>query len=277
MKSIKFNRTLLTRALLLSLSLVLLTGCASTQTSSDGAIQARNDLTTLQQDTNLGNRARNEMAEAEQAVQLAEEPVSEPELNEHRVYLANQKIEIARAKATANYSEEQRKRLAEERNEQRLQQRTAEADRARSEANRSRSSEAELQRQLAALQAESTDRGIVLTLGDVLFASGSAELQAGADANLKRLTKFLEEHPERKVKIEGHTDSTGNPASNQELSKNRADSVRSYLTEQGIAANRLTTSGLGQDRPIADNGSSLGRQQNRRVEVIIENSPRTKS
>lgn len=278
MKNFKFNRALVTGSLLLSLSLLVLTGCTSTQTSSDAAIQTRNNLTALQQDPNLGNRARNEMSEAEQAVQLAEKPVSEPELNAHRVYLAKQKIEIARAKASANYSEEQRERLSQERDDQRLQSRTAEADRARgdadrarSEAYRSRTSEAELQRQLAALKAEPTDRGIVLTLGDVLFATGSAELRAGADANLERLAKFLNDHPERSVKIEGHTDSTGNRKSNQELSRNRADSVRTYLVGQGIAADRLSSSGRGQDRPIASNDSALGRQQNRRVEVIIEN------
>ncbi|WP_292256647.1 OmpA family protein [Marinospirillum sp.] len=252
--------------MLLVVSLVLLAGCSSTPTSSDAAIQARNSLNALQQDPNLGSRARQEMAEAEQAVKLAEEPLpeSQVELNEHRVYLANQKIKIARAKATANYAEDQRKRLSQERDDARLKARTDEVDRAKR-------SQADLQEQLAALQAEVTDRGIVLTLGDVLFASGSAQLQPNADANLQRLASFLTEYPDRRVLIEGHTDSTGNAESNQTLSKERADSVRNYLTQRGVASNRLSSSGQGQDQPIANNASSLGRQQNRRVEVIIEN------
>ena len=132
---------------------------------------------------------------------------------------------------------------------------------------------AELQSQIDTLQAEATERGIVLTLGDVLFATGSADLQGGDDDNLNRLVDFLEEHPERGVMIEGHTDSVGNAQSNQRLSERRADSVRSYLVQRGIARDRLSTSGQGQDRPVASNESDSGRQQNRRVEVIIENAP----
>ncbi|WP_404419990.1 OmpA family protein [Marinospirillum sp.] len=268
MKSFQSNHWQAISAMLLALSLLVFAGCASTPESSDAAIQARNDLTELKQNPNLGDRARNEMAEAEQAVKLAEEPLpeSEADLNEHRVYLANQKIEIARAKATASYAEDQRDRLAQERDDKRLQSRT-------NEANRAKQSEAELKKQLNALQAEKTDRGIVLTLGDVLFATGSAKLETRADANLGRLADFLKQHPERRVVIEGHTDTTGNPASNQELSKNRADSVRTYLTQQGISSNRISASGMGQDRPLVSNDSALGRQQNRRVEVIIENAP----
>ena len=107
----------------------------------------------------------------------------------------------------------------------------------------------------------------------MLFATGSADLQGGDDHNLNRLVDFLEEHPARGVMIEGHTDSVGNAQSNQRLSERRADSVRSYLVQRGIARDRLSTSGQGQDRPVASNESDSGRQQNRRVEVIIENAP----
>ena len=128
-----------------------------------------------------------------------------------------------------------------------------------------------MQRQLAELQAKPTERGIVLTLGDVLFATGSAQLQSGADSNLNRLVAFLKEYPDRQVLIEGHTDSMGNANSNQQLSQRRADSVRSYLISSGIPSNRLSASGLGQDNPVASNESAHGRQQNRRVEVVVEN------
>ena len=168
---------------------------------------------------------------------------------------------------------------------------TAEADRARADtvaansaADAARRAEAEssadaarqaadLQRQIDELQAEVTDRGLVLTLGDVLFATGSAELQGGASDRLNKLINFLNEYPERLVLIEGHTDSMGTSEYNQGLSQRRSESVKYYLTQQGIATQRLSTSGMGEDQPIASNDSAAGRLQNRRVEIIIENPP----
>lgn len=252
----------------LALSAALLVGCAGTPESPAGSADARSNLSALQSDPNLAERAREALREAEEAVQLAEQPLrpSEARLAEHRVYMAEQKVEIARAKATTRYTEDQRERLGEERDEARLAARTEEAERAR------RGSD-DLQRQIDLLQAEATERGIVLTLGDVLFATGSAQLESGGDGNLNRLVDFLNEYPERRALIEGHTDSVGNAQSNQQLSERRADSVRSYLTDRGISADRLSTSGVGENRPVATNDSASGRQQNRRVEVIIENAP----
>ena len=252
----------------LALSAALLAACAGTPEAPSGAADVRSNLNALQSDPNLAERARDAVREAEEAVRLAEEPLpaSEARLAEHRVYMAEQKVEIARAKATTRYAEDQRERLGQERDAARLAARTEEADRARS-------SSADLQRQIDILQAEATERGIVLTLGDVLFTTGSAELQSGGDDNLNRLVDFLNQHPERRVLIEGHTDSVGNAQSNQRLSERRADSVRSYLTRQGISPDRLSTSGMGEARPIATNEDASGRQQNRRVEVIIENAP----
>jgi outer membrane protein OmpA-like peptidoglycan-associated protein len=107
----------------------------------------------------------------------------------------------------------------------------------------------------------------------VLFATNSAELQSGASSRLNKLVAFLDEYPERLVLIEGHTDSAGSSEYNQGLSQRRSESVKYYLTQQGIAAQRLSTSGLGEDSPIATNDSAAGRQENRRVEIIIENPP----
>jgi len=132
---------------------------------------------------------------------------------------------------------------------------------------------AELQRQLDELHAKATDRGMVLTLGDVLFASGRADLKVGATNNLNRLVAFLNNYPDRTVVIEGYTDNIGGDDYNLGLSQRRADSVKSYLTGQGIASMRLTSTGKGLSNPIAGNDSASGRQQNRRVEVIIDNPP----
>lgn len=268
-------------AMLVLIPLVL-SACATAPESPQAATDVRSELTALQNDPELANRARVEIREAEDAVRLAEQPVPdrEAELGEHRVYVAEQKVEIARSRAIARHAQSERPRLAQERDAARLAARTQEADRAQAAAEQARSEQAssaneaerearELRRQIEALEAETTDRGIVLTLGDVLFATNSDELQAGAGRNLDQLVDFLRQYPERSVDIEGHTDSTGSSAYNRRLSLQRADSVRSYLAGRGIASNRLATVGIGEDRPVADNDTSAGRQLNRRVEVII--------
>lgn len=263
---------------------LLLSGCNTAPIVPQGASDARSELTALQNDPQLAEQAPIEIREAEAAVREAEQPLpkSDAELAEHRIYMADRKVAIARARAKTRYAEAQRARLAEERDAARLAARTQEADTARTEAQRARGAEAEttaraareaaaMQRQIEELEAEATDRGLVLTLGDVLFATGSAQLEGGADRNLAKLETFLNRHPERKVLIEGHTDSVGSAAHNRELSRQRAESVRSYLVRAGIDPQRLSVAGMGMDRPVASNDTAMGRQQNRRVEIIIEN------
>jgi len=147
----------------------------------------------------------------------------------------------------------------------------SESDAARVAAANSEQQTTELQRQIEELQARVTDRGLVLTLGDVLFETGRADLRTGTAGNLNKLVLFLNKHPDRTVAIEGYTDSVGSEGYNQALSQRRADSVRSYLVRQGIGSGRLTASGMGTSDPVAGNDSAFGRQQNRRVEVIISN------
>ncbi|MDO8907244.1 MAG: OmpA family protein [Pseudohongiella sp.] len=139
------------------------------------------------------------------------------------------------------------------------------------EASAARSETEELQRQLDDLNARMTDRGMVVTLGDVMFETGNSELRGGTTANLDNLVSFLKRFESRTVIIEGHTDSVGTESSNQALSQRRSDSVQGYLASNGIARSRISSVGLGENSPIADNESATGRQQNRRVEVIISN------
>jgi outer membrane protein OmpA-like peptidoglycan-associated protein len=127
----------------------------------------------------------------------------------------------------------------------------------------------ELQKQVELLQARPTDRGLVLTLGDTLFATGRSELKSGATANLDRVTAFMNEYPSRTATIEGFTDSMGSEEYNQDLSQRRADSVKGYLVGHGVDTARLSSAGRGENAPVGDNASAEGRQQNRRVEVII--------
>jgi outer membrane protein OmpA-like peptidoglycan-associated protein len=134
---------------------------------------------------------------------------------------------------------------------------------------------ADLQRQIEELNAKTTERGLVVTLGDVLFDTGRAELKSGAATNLAKLATFLKQYKDRSVLIEGHTDSVGNEDYNLALSQRRADSVKVWLMKQGVNSDRLVTSGKGEVSPVSGNDSASGRQLNRRVEVIIENTSAT--
>ncbi|MEM9302913.1 MAG: OmpA family protein [Pseudomonadota bacterium] len=147
--------------------------------------------------------------------------------------------------------------------------RAREADLARQEAELAGAEISSLRRQLQNLQALETDRGLMFTLGDVLFEKSQAELREESLANLQRLVGFIEGYPDRRVSIEGHTDSTGSEAFNLTLSQQRAEAVRDALVDRGIPTRRLEAVGLGEEFPIAGNDTEVGRRQNRRVEIII--------
>lgn len=283
---------------------VAIAGCATVPQSPQGSAEVRSKLTALQADSNLADKAPVEIREAAAAVVAAEQPVGKDiALGEHRIYMADHKTEIAMAKASARYAESQRTVLSQLRDQARLDARTREADTANRKATAAQreteaaqalavvaaadaanaaadaagaasdaAREAEgLQRQIDVLQAEATDRGLVVTLGSVLFATGRAELKEGGTVSLDKLVTFLGEYPDRTVVIEGHTDDVGSYETNQSLSQRRADSVRSYLMQQGVQSSRLSASGMGESQPVADNRTDDGREQNRRVEIIIEN------
>jgi outer membrane protein OmpA-like peptidoglycan-associated protein len=286
---------------------LLLTACASAPVEPDGAAALRSRLTQLQSDPQLGSRAPLAMEQANTAVTAAEKPNTDKVSSAHLEFMADRKISIARADAESQLAIDQRKGLAEQREAMRLQARTQEADAANQRANMAQANAAnanlradaaqanasdqaqqadaaraaaadaarqadELQRQIDGLQARVTDRGLVLTLGDVLFASGAANLNPNGDPHLAKLAAFLNRYMDRTVLIVGYTDSIGGQDYNLGLSQRRADSVKFYLVQQGIDSGRLSASGQGMSSPVADNSSATGRQQNRRVEVVIENS-----
>jgi outer membrane protein OmpA-like peptidoglycan-associated protein len=273
---------------------LLLSACASAPVKPAGAADARARLTALQDNAALAARAPEALRQAEVAVSAAEQPELDHQVAQYRVYMAERKIDIATAQARTALAVDERQGLARQRDKDQLDARTREADLAASKlasarvviadqkaavdvailsAQDSAQQSADLQQQLDALHAKSTDRGMVLTLGDVLFATGRAELKSGATNNLDRLVSFLNNYPNRTIIIEGYTDSVGGDDYNLGLSQRRADSVKAYLTGQGIGSARVTTSGKGDSDPVAGNDSASGRQQNRRVEVIIDNPP----
>lgn len=141
-----------------------------------------------------------------------------------------------------------------------------------------RQREERLQQQLAELeelkklQATNSDRGMVLTLGDVLFDTGESSLKPAAQNNLLDVAAFLQKYPDRKLTIEGHTDNTGDEEYNMNLSAERALAVKSMLALQGVDSSRISAQGLGESSPMASNDSAAGRQRNRRVDLIFTES-----
>ena len=126
-----------------------------------------------------------------------------------------------------------------------------------------------LERDLQDLRGRKTDRGMVVTLGDVLFESGSANLNGSAQRSIDQLIQVLQQYPERKVRIEGYTDSVGSDAMNMQLSQRRAEAFARALVGGGIAATRIDVRAWGEANPVSDNSTAAGRQQNRRVEVLF--------
>jgi len=144
-----------------------------------------------------------------------------------------------------------------------------EADLARREAELATEQANTLRRQLENLQLRQTESGVVVTLGDVLFETGETELLAEAMDSLVEVVDLLQSEPDKQIRIEGHTDSTGNEETNLKISQRRADSVLMALVSLGVDAERITSAGMGQDFPIATNETEDGRAQNRRVDVIL--------
>ena len=242
---------------------------------------------------------RIESARAEAYRVEAEERIEEIDRETTRLQLTASRLEVQRARADAEQArlasmatqeEIQRTRqqamTAEELRQQaaereRMAREEAEAARllteaqateialARREAELASEAAASLRRRLELMELRETDRGMVITLGDVLFAVGETNLADQAQSNLADVVELLQSEPDKRVRIEGHTDSTGAEAVNLRISQQRADAVREQLIQLGVNAERIEAVGMGQDFPIASNDTSDGRSQNRRVDVIL--------
>jgi outer membrane protein OmpA-like peptidoglycan-associated protein len=259
--------------------------CATVPLDNPALENARSAVRSAEADPNVEkyaaldmHSARDELAQAEAAAVRRDEPgIAQP------AYLAAQTAHLAQLKASATADDARIAAGQADRDQILLRARTREvnsADAARDNANQraqlanaaaddAAQQAAALQAEMDALKAKPTDRGLVLTLGDVLFETGRADLNPGASRNLDNLVQFLTDHPQRRVEIDGYTDSVGTDSFNLDLSQRRADTVKSVLVNRGIDPLRVTTRGYGKDFNVASNADSGGRQLNRRVEIVI--------
>jgi len=226
-------------------------------------------------------------AEADAAKRQVAKTQAEADAARRQVAMSQAEVDEARRQAAMAQQNAERQAAAlaaanaqAQRDEALIAARQAEAEEARRQAELARQSAeqqaaayqariAEQEQQLKALDAKQTPRGMVITLGDVLFAVNKAQLSAGGVRNVQKLADFLNQYPQRKVLIEGHTDSTGSRSINQPLSEQRADAVRSALGGMGISGDRIETRGYAETYPVASNDTAGGRQLNRRVEIIL--------
>jgi outer membrane protein OmpA-like peptidoglycan-associated protein len=261
--------------LLIGLGLALALGaCVSTPQPNAALMTARSAVQSAETDPNVSKYAALDL---EAAINHRDPEIAQP------AYLATQTARLAQAHAAAKADDARVAAGQVERDRIQLAARSRDVDNAQAQTSAAKMSAnaanqqaaaateqaARLQAEIDQLKATPTDRGLVLTLGDVLFDTGKAELNSGASRKLDQLAQFLSEHKDRRVQIDGFTDSIGSESYNQELSQRRANAVKNALLTRGIASMRINTEGYGKAFPVANNADSGGRQLNRRVEVVI--------
>jgi outer membrane protein OmpA-like peptidoglycan-associated protein len=267
-----------------------LAACSSAPERNDALEQARSRFDAARTNTQVASLAPDELkvaADAMLAADAAAKARSKRPTLEHLAYMATQRVTIAEETAVSRAAQAVTASAAAERDKMRLALRTAEADAAQraltmSEQDSARSAAelamaaqrnearvSDLEAQLAELNAKKTDRGMVVTLGDVLFDTGKSMLRPGSNSNLAKLAEFFKRNPERKAMIEGYTDSVGSAGTNLALSQRRATAVMDALLGMGVTTGQLDTRAYGLDKPTADNRTAAGRQMNRRVEIVF--------
>lgn len=301
MKKIYCTSTLLAVA-------VLMAACGSVGTTSL-LEQTRSDYRLAQNNAKVATYAPLELKQAGDALAQADAEAAKnrsAEKIDQLAYLAKQKIALTQAVANQRAAEAEVANAGKERDQIRIDQRTNEANIARMNADKSKlaaeqaqrdaaqaqrdtqaaqvdlvnaqrktqeaqARAAQLETQLAELAAKKTERGLVITLGDVLFGTDLSRLSDEGMRTTQKLASVLQQNPQRNVLIEGFTDSTGAAAYNQDLSERRAMAVRDALQGQGVARERIQMRGYGQSFPVAANDTPSNRQLNRRVEIVVSN------
>lgn len=296
-----------TTAALTLLAAATLWACGGLPPQNDQLEQARRDYRAVRSDPRAQGYAGDDLQRATDAMGRANaawnDNANEEQVN-HLAYLASQRTAIVRAALDTRVAQDTLDAAAAQRRRVQLEARTQEADTAQRNTEvarqatqsaqrdtamaerdaaqaRSAASQAQdqtrdtqernrqLEARLRELNARPTPRGLVVTLGDVLFDVDRATLRPGGQRLVQQLAAVLNEFPQRNAQIEGHTDSTGNETHNLALSSQRAEAVRTALLQQGIASGRISARGYGESTPVSSNGSAAGRQMNRRVEIVL--------
>jgi len=273
---------------LLSISIIamaVLAGCTSVPPEKTPLELARADYSAAQSNPQTVSLASSELKEAGDALQranLASTRNDNAATVDHLSYLARQKVAIAEEAARQKSAEQRVTDANAVRDRIQLEARTREADAAKqsailaqSQAREAELRNAQLEAQVKELNAKPTPRGYVITFGDVLFGTNQSTLKSGAARNIEKLVTFLNLYPQRRVLIEGFTDSIGSESSNQKLSERRSNAVRTALIDAGISRQRIDTRGYGEEYPVAGNDSESGRQLNRRVEIVLSDDTGT--
>ena len=250
----------------------LLGACASAPQSNDLLEQARAQVQTLSTDPLAQQAASNDVEQARASLNQAEAAFQKKRPSkevDQLAYLALRHAEAGEARITEARSRQEVASAQHDRDRILMQAREREAEKAKAQAAATQSELASARQELSNLQAKQTNRGLVMTLSDVLFDTGRATLKPGAGRDLDRLAKALQDNSNTRVIIEGHTDSVGSDDYNQELSERRAQAVADALRERGVSPDRYEVKGLGKGFPVASNDTAAGRQQNRRVEIVF--------
>lgn len=278
----------------------LISACGSAPRTTSLLEQTRSDYQVAQSNPTVASYASLEMKQASDALEQANAAANQNDSSEKidkLAYLANRKIALTQEVAKQKSAEADIANAGKERSQILLDQRTNEANQAKNSAEQSKldaqlaqrnaqhanndaaqaqrqtqealARTAQLEAQLADLAAKKTERGMMITLGDVLFGTDLARLNTEGMRTAQKLALVLQQNPKRTVLIEGFTDSTGTAAHNQALSERRAGAVRKALLDQGVPDARIASRGFGESYPIEGNDTAQNRQLNRRVEIIL--------
>jgi len=224
------------------------------------------------------DQARTDSQQAQQQAQIAQQ---QAQLEAHQRQAAEAQRQAtaqqaAQAQADADRARQQAQLEAQQRMnaEQQAQQAQAQSQQAQLQAQQAQQQVAQTRAQMLAqlnqvLETRDTARGLIVSMPDVLFDTGKSDLRAGARERLAKVAGILIAYPNIQVEIDGYTDNTGTAAFNQQLSEERAQAVRDYITQQGVPAGSISAHGFGEDNPVGSNDTASGRQQNRRVELVV--------
>jgi outer membrane protein OmpA-like peptidoglycan-associated protein len=286
--------------------IVALAACGTVPTTTPTLDEARADFVAANNNPQVATYAPMEFKQASDALDRANQVAAKREsldAIDRLAYVAKQRIATAQEVAKAKAAEAEVANASRERDRVQLEARTAEADRAKRDAAAAQSQAAAAQAQaqdaqaqaaaaqaqaaqqseraarlealLVELHAQKTERGMVVTIGDVLFATDRAALNANGMATVRKLAEIMMQNPDRTVMVEGFTDSTGSAAHNQDLSQRRAAAVAQALTSLGVPRERIGMRGYGEAYPVASNDTPANRQLNRRVEIVLSNEGAT--